>query len=262
MAAISIPESLIVPLDQVADRICGLRIVFANVFAVTHANGSWTMIDAGLPLSAHLIATWAEKRFADPPRAIALTHGHFDHVSAARDLSDRWSIPIYAHPQEFPFLTRQREYPPPDFTAGGGVMSLLSPLYPRGPIHLGERLQSLDCDDHSVAGLIPEWIPVHTPGHTPGHVSFFRSSDRALIVGDAFCTTKPESFFDAAITQLPELHGPPRYFTPDWISASASIQKLADLNPTVVAPGHGKALVGDDIVLRLHQLATQFRKTA
>jgi glyoxylase-like metal-dependent hydrolase (beta-lactamase superfamily II) len=141
-------------------------------------------------------------------------------------------------------------------------MSLLSPLYPRGPIQLGERLQQLDGDSDPSTHLISEWTIVHTPGHTPVHVSLFRSSDRALVAGDAFCTTKPESFFDAAISQRAELHGPPAYFTPDWISSAASIEKLADLNPTLIAPSHGKSLAGEDVAQRLHQLAEQCRKAA
>jgi glyoxylase-like metal-dependent hydrolase (beta-lactamase superfamily II) len=112
------------------------------------------------------------------------------------------------------------------------------------------------------ANPIPAWTIVHTPGHTAGHVSLFRSSDRTLLAGDAFCTTKPESFFDAAITQSPELHGPPAYFTPDWAAASASIQRLADLNPAIIAPGHGKPLSGEDVAAKLHLLADQFRKAA
>src|SRR6478736_5262891 len=43
--------------------------------------------------------------------------------------------------------------------------------------------------------------------------------DRTLLVGDAFCTAKPESFFEAALIQQPELHGPPSYFTQDWEQA-------------------------------------------
>jgi glyoxylase-like metal-dependent hydrolase (beta-lactamase superfamily II) len=53
------------------------------------------------------------------------------------------------------------------------------------------------------------WTPLHTPGHTPGHVSFFRESDRTLLVGDAFCTTKPESFFEADFRTIPSCMGYP-----------------------------------------------------
>lgn len=259
MPKVSIPESFVIPLEEIASGVSGLRIVFANVFGLTHADGTWTLIDAGLPFSATHIANWAEKHLAGRPRGIVLTHGHFDHVSAAKDLAERWDTFIYAHPGEFPFLTGKREYPPPDFSVGGGLMSLLSPLYPRGPIQLSDRLRPLG---EGIDDVLPEWTVVHTPGHTPGHVSFFRSVDRVLIAGDAFCTTKPESFFEAALSQSPELHGPPAYFTSDWVAAAASIEKLADLEPAVVAPGHGKPISGGAVAGSLRQLAIQFRKAA
>jgi glyoxylase-like metal-dependent hydrolase (beta-lactamase superfamily II) len=260
---VSIPESLVVPLEQAAPGVSGLRIVFANVFGVRHPDGSWTLLDAGLPLSAGLISSWAERHFHQPPFAIVLTHGHFDHTGAARHLAEKWDVSIYAHPQEFPFLNGQREYAAPDFGAGGGLMSLLSPLYPRGPIQLGDRLRPLaPAGAAEPTGHIRGWSVIETPGHTPGHVSLFRSADGVLLAGDAFCTTKPESFFDAAITQPPELHGPPAYFTPDWSAAADSIQRLAALNPSVVAPGHGKPLAGEDVASKLQQLAAQFRKAA
>lgn len=259
MAQVSIPQEYVLPMDEVADGVMRLRLVFVNVFAVTNPNGSWTLIDAGLPFTASYIANWAEKNFRVAPTAILLTHGHFDHVSAARELADKWNTHIYAHPEELPYLNGEREYPSPNFAAGGGLMSLLSPLYPKGPVQLGERLRPLPMEETAVSrNALPGWIFVHTPGHTPGHVSFFRPSDRLLIVGDAFCTTKPESFFDAAIAQSPELHGPPAYFTSDWDSASRSIQHLADLDPLIIAPGHGKPLSGAGVAGRLHRLAEQF----
>jgi glyoxylase-like metal-dependent hydrolase (beta-lactamase superfamily II) len=262
MTHVSIPELFAVPMEQVASGVSGLRIAFVNVFALSQSDGSWTMVDAGLPFSAGLISNWVETHFSSPPTAIVLTHGHFDHVGAAKELAERWNISIYAHPEEFSYLTGEREYPAPNFGAGGGLMSFLSPLYPRGPVQLGDRLVALRRQSKVMSDPLPEWTVVHTPGHTPGHVSLFRSADRTLIAGDAFCTTKPESFFDAAIAQSPELHGPPAYFTPDWAAASASIQRLADLNPATVAPGHGKPLSGEDVSATLHQLAEQFCNAA
>ena len=67
-------------------------------------------------------------------------------------------------------------------------------------------------------------------------MSFFRESDRALIVGDAFVTTKQESAL-AVLTQRPELHGPPMYFTPDWDRAWSSVKALAALEPLVALTG-------------------------
>ena len=134
------------PLDAIAPGVLGLRIVFVNVFGISHPNGEWTLIDAGLPLSASRIGSWAREYFNSAPNAIVLTHGHFDHVSEAQELADKWNVPIYAHPAEFPYLTGKESYPAPDWKAGGGSMSLMSPTLPKGPIDLGPRLQALPGD--------------------------------------------------------------------------------------------------------------------
>jgi glyoxylase-like metal-dependent hydrolase (beta-lactamase superfamily II) len=262
MDRISIPENEVVPMDDVAAGVRGLRIAFVNVFAITHPDGSWTLIDAGLPFTASAIQNWT-KRFSDTaPNAIVLTHGHFDHVSAARDLADVWNVSIYAHPLESPYLKGQKEYAAPNFAGGGGTMSLLSPLYPRGPVDLGNRLRLFSSEGNSALAEMPGWEILHTPGHTPGHISFFRPEDRCLIAGDAFCTTKPESFFEAAITQAPELHGPPAYFTSDWASARRSVQLLSELDAVVVAPGHGQPVSGAILPEKVRQLAQHFDEVA
>ncbi len=263
MDKVAIDPKDVLPMDGIAPGVIGLRIVFVNVFAVTHADGSWTLIDAALPLSAHTIKEWARLHFDNPPNAIVLTHGHFDHVSAAKDLAEDWNVPVYAHPAEWPYLTGQAEYPAPNWKAGGGAMSLMSPTLPKGPIDLGGRLRPLPNEGSELSlAELPGWTLLRTPGHTPGHVSFFRESDKTLIVGDAFCTTKPESFFEASIAQTPELHGPPSYFTSDWEAAKESVRKLAALEPKVVAPGHGKPLTGTDVPAALHKLADDFVRIA
>lgn len=264
MDEIKIPAEQVVSMDDIAPGVRGLRITFVNVFSLTHTDGSWTLIDAGVPFCASLIRHWAERRFAARPKAIVLTHGHFDHVGAARELADLWDLPIFAHPLEFPYLTGQEAYPPPNASTGGGLMSLLSPIYPRDPINLGKRLRSLPAwglEPTLLPGL-PEWQILHTPGHTPGHVSFYRPEDKTLLVGDAFCTTKPESFFEAALLQDPEMHGPPSYFTSDWNAAQDSVAKLAQLRPSIVAPGHGKPLSGRNVADSLVRLASLFGKLA
>jgi len=264
MAAIPIPREDVVPLPHVAEGIRGLRILFVNVYGVAHGAAPnprpWTLIDAGLPFSAGYIRSWAKEQFGVPPSAIVLTHGHFDHVSAARELAETWQIPIYAHPLEFPYLTGKESYPSPHVGAGGGLMTLLSPLYPRGPVDLGNRLRPLEegIEEGRASGFLAGWQIVPTPGHTPGHVSFFRSADRLLLAGDALCTTKPESFFEAAVLQDPELHGPPAYFTWNAQLAAQSVEKLAALEPAILAPGHGRSLSGEDVAAHLEQFAQQF----
>jgi glyoxylase-like metal-dependent hydrolase (beta-lactamase superfamily II) len=259
MDKIDIPQQEVTPLDAIATGVVGLRVLFVNVFAVSGEAG-WTLIDAGLNGSAGRISRWARSHFGDaPPNAIVLTHAHFDHVGAIDTLLEQWDVNVYAHTEELPYLTGERAYPQPDPSVGGGMMARMSSLYPRSPIDLRGRVLPLPLDG-SVPGM-PGWRWVHTPGHTAGHVSFFRHLDRALIVGDAFCTTKQESFF-AVATQRPELHGPPMYYTTDWTAARASVEQLAALEPQFIAASHGQPMAGTETTRALQELARRFDEVA
>jgi glyoxylase-like metal-dependent hydrolase (beta-lactamase superfamily II) len=262
MDAIPIPDSSVVPLDDIAPGLAGLRIVFVNVFGVAVSEGEWTLIDAGVYFSADRIRHWAESHFGrnTRPNSIVLTHGHFDHVGALKELADGWDVPVYVHPEEMPYVTGKEKYPPPDATVGGGLMAIMSPFYPRGPIDVSHRVRPLPLD--GTIPTMPGWKAIHTPGHTRGHISLFREEGRVLIVGDAFCTTRNEAFFSAVVTQSPELHGPPAYYTPDWLSARLSVQALADLEPLALAPGHGRPVAGADTPALLRKLAADFERIA
>jgi glyoxylase-like metal-dependent hydrolase (beta-lactamase superfamily II) len=260
MDKIPIPEQDVVPLESIAHDVAGLRVLLVNVYAISQSPGDWMLIDAGLPYSQGRIRSWAQERFGSTrPEAILLTHGHFDHTGAVEELATEWDVPVYAHPLEFPYLTGKSEYPPPDPMVGGGVMALMSKLYPRGPIDLGSRVRPLP-EDGTVPGFA-DWRWIHTPGHTVGHISLFRERDRTLIAGDAFVTTKQESLL-AVATQRPELHGPPAYYTPDWDAARESVRRLAALRAKVVATGHGRPLGGPDVADALDALARDFDRVA
>ena len=78
------------------------------------------------------------------PEAILLTHGHFDHVGAVKELAAETQCEVYLHPEDLSM--------PPMMTAG--------PLYYTGTYAEGTILK--------LAGL--EIAVMHTPGHTPGSV--------------------------------------------------------------------------------------------
>ena len=76
--------------------------------------------------------------------AILLTHGHFDHVGAVKELAAETSCEVYIHPEDLSM--------PPMMTAG--------PLYYTKTYAEGTQLK--------LSGL--EIGVLHTPGHTPGSV--------------------------------------------------------------------------------------------
>ena len=250
------------PFYDVASDVVGIKTGIANVFMIgSPGSSNWVLIDAGMPGSANKIRSAAERRFGSrvSPLAIILTHGHFDHIGALGTLLEHWDCPVYAHELELPYLTGKSSYPPPDPTVGGGAMAWLSSIYPKKPIDLGSRVHRLSPDGQIAHLQDWKWLP--TPGHTAGHVSLYREADRTLIAGDAFVTVRAESML-ANITLTPEVHGPPAYFTSDWQASQASVEMLADLNPEIVATGHGIPLRGSNMRSELRQLAMHFRAEA
>ncbi|KYG99082.1 MBL fold metallo-hydrolase [Bradyrhizobium sp. DOA1] len=249
---------------QIVADVAYRQLVIVNVMFVGlegAGDGNWVLVDAGIAGSAKAIRSAAGARFGGHgrPACIIMTHAHFDHVAALETLANEWEVPVYSHHGEHPYLDGTRSYPPADPSVGGGLLARLSPLFPTSPVNVASQLYDLPCD-HSVP-FMPDWRWIHTPGHTPGHISLWRERDRVLIAGDAFITTRQESVY-AAMTQSPEMHGPPMYFTPDWASAKASVRELAALAPEIVVTGHGAAMQGPEMRAALDALAERFDEVA
>ncbi|MRH44754.1 MBL fold metallo-hydrolase [Aquibacillus halophilus] len=218
---------------------------------------SFVLVDAGMPRSSTEIIQQAEDHFGNnaSPKAIILTHGHFDHVGSIIDLVKTWDVPVFAHDLELPYLTGKASYPEGDPSVDGGLVAKMSPFFPNHGINLENHVQPLPKD-----GTIPGmdgWRWIHTPGHTKGHVSLFRDADRSLIVGDAFVTVKQESLYKV-ITQQQEISGPPKYFTTNWDAAWNSVKELNKLEPEIAVTGHGHPMEGVFLREELQKLADHF----
>jgi glyoxylase-like metal-dependent hydrolase (beta-lactamase superfamily II) len=240
--------------EPVAPGLARLGIVFVNVYALGDPGGPWALIDAGLKGSEGFIRRAAEGRFKARPEAMVLTHGHFDHVGAARRLADAWEVPLYAHPLEVPYLTGLSDYPPRDPTMGG-AMAQMSRLMPDHGYDFGGRISTLPADG-AVPG-VPGWRWLETPGHTPGHVSLLRESDGVLVAGDALATMDLDSW-SAYLTRRRGFNRPSPPFTFDWAATRRSIERLADLDPAVVAAGHGLPICGEGVAEGLRGFVAGF----
>jgi glyoxylase-like metal-dependent hydrolase (beta-lactamase superfamily II) len=249
---------------QVAQGVWGMRILFVNVYMIVNRRGiakGWVLVDTGIKGSAKKIIAMAEALFGPGtrPSAIVLTHGHADHAGSLPELLKYWNVPVYAHKLELPYLTGKSSYPPADTEVGGGLMTLISWMWPTKPINISSNIREIDLYD----GIpeLPEWKVIHTPGHTPGHISLFLPLNTTLIAGDAFTTTQSESAF-YVLTYRKKVSGPPRYITTDWIAAATSVRKLAALQPRIAATGHGSVMRGRELSAALDLLASRFESVA
>ncbi|MDL4841203.1 MBL fold metallo-hydrolase [Aquibacillus rhizosphaerae] len=246
--------------EEVLEDIAFYRALLVNVCMIGKPNDTWVLIDTGVMRYTKRIIAAAEKRYGNkPPEAIILTHGHFDHVGSAKELAKYWDVPIYVHQNELGYVTGKEVYPPADPTVGGGMFSLLSPIFPQDPVNLKSLVKPLP--ENGELPFLKEWRYVYTPGHTPGHICLFRERDRTLISGDAFVTENPESTM-AVFFPLQKVYGPPAYFTGDWDLAEESVKKLAALEPELVIPGHGLPMEGESLREQLNELANNFLELA
>lgn len=249
---------------QVAQGVWGMKLFFVNVYIIANRKSfskGWVLVDTGPQGSADKIIAMAESIFGKgaQPAAIILTHGHSDHSGSVEALLNHWDVPVYAHELEIPYLTGASSYPPADPSVGHGLMSLLSVFFRKAPINLGDKIKPIDMNE----GLaeLPEWKVISTPGHSPGHISLFLPLNTTLIAGDALATTHAESAV-AILGNVKSLSGPPMYMTTDWEAAGESVNKIAALEPRIIAAGHGPVLRGREVKEPLQHLSRHFREIA
>lgn len=244
--------------QEILPDILMLHFTIVSACIVGDSN-EWVLVDTGLENSYDFILECSKKHLGDEsrPKAIILTHGHFDHVGSVIKLSEYWDVPVYAHTLEMPYITGKQDYPTADSTVDEGLVAKMSPGFPHTGINLGYRAAALP-KDGSVPGM-KNWKWIHTPGHTQGHISLFREKDKTLIAGDAFTTTKQESLM-SVLTQKEKIKGPPAYLTTDWEAARKSVELIGELQPNLAIPSHGMPMKGEELRRHLEYLVQNFNE--
>jgi len=103
------------------------------------------------------------------PQSIWLTHGHFDHVGGAAELSERLSIPVIGPHEDDAWLLEQVAEQGEMFGAPGGRN-----------VTPDQWLKEGDAVSFGEVGFEVH----HCPGHTPGHVIFVHEEARLGLFGD------------------------------------------------------------------------------
>ena len=180
------------------------------------------LVDAGARFDGKKILKQLEGRDV---AAHALTHAHPDHQGASKLVCETRGVPYWVpagdvEKAETPEAIRKEQPESPINRLFFKAMA--------GPGHPVDRPLN-EGDD--VAGF----KVLDTPGHSKGHVSYWRESDRVLILGDVLNNMD-------VFTGIPGLREPKKVFTPDPVVNRSSIKKLGELEPSLVCFGHGAPL--------------------
>jgi len=180
------------------------------------------LVDAGTRYARRRILSGLRGREVS---AHALTHAHPDHQGSSHAVCEALGLPLWcgaadADAVEDPRLVLSRLPRHP-------LTRLIAPLW-TGPAHpVARRLRGGD----EVGGF----TVIETPGHSAGHVSYWRASDRVLVLGDVLANMR----LWGGPARLRE---PPTMFSPDPARNRESARKAAALDPALVCFGHGPPL--------------------
>lgn len=105
------------------------------------------------------------------PKAILLTHAHFDHIGAVDIVRDHYNIPVYIHEKEAKWLLDPALNGSQFFTLGHLVR-----IKPADIILYKEETRTIGDFEMQI---------FETPGHSPGSVSFYFAKERVVLSGDA-----------------------------------------------------------------------------
>lgn len=148
------------------------------------------------------------------PKAILLTHGHFDHMLAAFELQETYGIPCFLHPADFFLLPRMRS------TASHFIGENTG--FPPPP----RNVTQISGEDTIPFGSLTLEI-METPGHTPGGISLYEKKQGVLFTGD--------------ILFAKGLFGDWHHAYSDKQAVFSSVAKLLALpHDIIVYPGHGQ----------------------
>lgn len=159
------------------------------------------------------------------PVVILLTHGHFDHVGAAEELRERYSISILCHEEEKEILEN------PSLNLSSKFKNSIS-------LKANQTFQ----DKEILHYLGREITVLHTPGHTKGSCCFYFEHS-PLQTNGVFAGESKEQFLISGDTLFAESVGRTDFPTGNTTKLVKSIEETLFCLPDEIPvyPGHNES---------------------
>lgn len=201
------------------------------VYAI-HGEQGDLLIDTGNNTMVHQLDDWIKKNHLNV-RWVFLTHGHFDHTWNCRFLKQKYGAEIILHERDRGLL------------AFGEIRLVYATKYCYKKIT--EKCNSINAQynpcspfckvDHYISNEDTGFLRslgfdadiVMLPGHTKGSMGILQG--KVLYCGDA-CSAKNGQYFTAMFGEERE-------------SIFRSENRIFELDPIIIAPGHGKIIINE-----------------
>ena len=197
-----------------------------------HGEQGDMLIDTGTGTMVHQLDDWIKETDLNVRWAF-LTHGHFDHTWNCRFLKQKYGTQIILHEKDRELL------------ALGETRTLYASKYCNKAVtEMCNEINEV-CAPYAPVCKVDYYIGnedtgflrtlgfdadiVMLPGHTSGSVGVMQG--KVLYCGDA-CSAKNGQYFTAMFGDEPE-------------SIIASENRIFELNPIIIAPGHGKIIINE-----------------
>ncbi len=221
---------------EIAEGVYRVPARHANTYLVKAEDGL-VLVDTGMPGSEKKILSAIASLGMKPTdvKLVLLTHRHLDHIGSAAAVKKETSGVLVSHPFEKPYVAGTLVIITPKAWSLYGrvarrvlaVMSSTKKLFRFSkytPVHVDQAAD----EESALDGIGLDGSIVWTPGHTKGSVSLFLNKPRVAIIGDLLMSKRGklvEPMFMENPTQT-----------------RASVQRIVDLHPTILCPGHGRPL--------------------
>lgn len=210
-------------MKAIADGIFWLPMDSVNVYLCVEANGDLTLIDAAMPKNeAKILQAISDLGFQPQQlKRLVITHADIDHRGSAAAISASLPLTLYAGPETTQHL-RQGSTPKHMPWYAELIMNVFMRSVPVQAVTTFQTDEELPI----LGGL----RTIASPGHTLDHFSLYHARTGVLFAGDALNTRQGQ------------LQVTPKAITADFAAANRSALRLLNLQPTLIACGHGQPL--------------------
>jgi glyoxylase-like metal-dependent hydrolase (beta-lactamase superfamily II) len=226
-----------------------VRVIDVNHLGRPHVIGCWevdgVLIDPG-PQSCE--ETLLAALDGEQPKALLLTHIHFDHAGAAGALVRRWpDLPVYVHERGAPHLIDPARLVASAARLYGGEEGLARLWGEVVPVPEA-NLRVLSGGEEGVEGA---FRVEYTPGHASHHVCYLHEPSGWAFVGDMAGARVPGHEFTLAPTPPPDI---------DLAAWERSLDVIAGWRPEGLGLTHFGAV--EDTLEQVERLRVQLHRQA